>query len=130
MLDSGFLPNNFSFPFVLKACSKLLALKQVVASHVRCGLVDDAEEVFEAMPVRNVSSWTTMIGGFVQTGKSVEALALFHRMQMDGVKPDKMAVVTILSAIADLGVLDLGRWLHDYVEKNGIRIDAFVGCSN
>lgn len=101
----------------------------VVASHVRCGLVDDAEEVFEVMPVRNVSSWTTMIGGFVQTGKSVEALALFHRMQMDGVKPDKMAVVTILSAIADLGVLDLGRWVHDYVEKNGIRIDAFVGTA-
>lgn len=74
----------------------------VVASHIRCGLVDDAEEVFEAMPVRNVSSWTTMIGGFVQTGKSVEAFALFHQMQMDGVKPDKMAVVTILSAIMDL----------------------------
>ncbi|XP_058103508.1 putative pentatricopeptide repeat-containing protein At5g59200, chloroplastic [Magnolia sinica] len=182
MLARGSEPDRLTFPFTLKACSKLLAAEEgealhgqilklgfgsdvytqtslldfygscndisaachvfnrmperdvvswnaIVACCVRCGLMELGKELFEEMPVKNVSSWTTMIGGFVHIGSTREALALFHRMQMDGVKPDKMTIVTVLSAVADLGMLDFGKWVHDYVKKNEIEINAFVGTA-
>lgn len=48
-------------------------------------------------------------------------------MQLHGLKPDKVMVVTMLSVIADLGMLHSGKWFHEYVKKNEIAIDAYVG---
>ncbi|KAG9446306.1 hypothetical protein H6P81_012434 [Aristolochia fimbriata] len=101
----------------------------ILASYVRSGLVDLARELFEDMPEKNVSSWTTMIGGLVQGGNPREALKLFHDMQITGVKPDEKLIATLLSAIADLGVLEMGQWVHDFVKKNGIRIDPYIATA-
>ncbi|KAJ4978626.1 hypothetical protein NE237_009406 [Protea cynaroides] len=182
MVNHGSIPNNFTYPFVLKTCSGLLAFEEgevfhgqilklgfssdvyvqtslmdlygscndivaarqvfdrmperdivawnvIIASYVRCNLAGVAKELFDNMPDKNVSSWTTMIGGYVQLGDYREALEIFGRMQMEGVRPDKMTIVTVLSAIADLGSLDLGKSVHDYVKSNDIEIDVFMGTA-
>ncbi|XP_043693325.1 putative pentatricopeptide repeat-containing protein At5g59200, chloroplastic [Telopea speciosissima] len=107
----------------------IVAWNVILASYVRCDLVGIAKELFEYIPGKNVSSWTTMIGGYVQVGDYRKALEMFRRMQIEGVRPDKMTIVTVLSAIADLGSLDLGKWVHDYVKSNDIEIDDFMGTS-
>ncbi|XP_068664984.1 putative pentatricopeptide repeat-containing protein At5g59200, chloroplastic [Aristolochia californica] len=101
----------------------------ILASYFRCGLVELAKEVFEEMPEKNVSSWTTMIGGLVQNGNPREAVKLFPEMKMAGVKPDGKLIVTLLSAIADLGVLEMGQWIHDFVKKNGIGMDPYIATA-
>lgn len=42
---------------------------------------------------------------------------LFHRMQLQNVQPDEIAILTVLSACADLGALHLGEWIHNYIEN-------------
>lgn len=76
--------------------------------------VDAARRIFNEMPERNVVSWTTMIDGCVQNGRCRQALAIFCKMWRARVEIDQVTLVVVLSACAELGDLNLGRWIHSY----------------
>ncbi|KAL0447330.1 UNVERIFIED_CONTAM: Pentatricopeptide repeat-containing protein, chloroplastic [Sesamum latifolium] len=97
------------------------------------------EKLFDEMSKTNSVSWSTMMGGYVKWGMSSEAVRLFRRMQILGVKPDEISMVLVLSACADLGALELGRWVESYIEKEKIEmrselcnalIDMFAKCGD
>ncbi|KAF6152302.1 hypothetical protein GIB67_005956 [Kingdonia uniflora] len=88
-----------------------------LAMYLRLGCVDEAQETFDVMPKRNGVSWTTMIAGCVHSGKSRHELALYHQMWRARVEVDEVTMVAILSACAELGDLETGRWIHSYVNK-------------
>ncbi|KAM7250864.1 hypothetical protein ACFE04_022747 [Oxalis oulophora] len=99
--------------------------------------IEGAYGLFLRMPDRSVRSWTAMISGFVQCGKPNEAISLFREMEDLGLKPNEVTVVAILAACADLGMLDLGREVHEYLNRSGFGknvricntlIDMFVKC--
>ncbi|KAL0327429.1 UNVERIFIED_CONTAM: Pentatricopeptide repeat-containing protein [Sesamum angustifolium] len=54
---------------------------------------------------------------------SSEAVRLFRRMQILGVKPDEISMVMVLSACADLGALELGRWVESYIKREKIEMN-------
>ncbi|GAV59661.1 PPR domain-containing protein/PPR_2 domain-containing protein/DYW_deaminase domain-containing protein [Cephalotus follicularis] len=104
---------------------------------VKRGDIDRAYDLFSRMPERSVRSWTLMISGFVQCGKAKEAIYLFREMEELGVRPNEVTVVAVLAACADLGLLDLGRKVHEYSNQSGFRrnvkvyntlIDMYVKC--
>lgn len=162
MLKCGVLPNKFTYPFVLKACAGVGDLnlgKSVHGSVVKFGFEDDvhvrntmvhmycccaggiecARKVFDEIPNLDSVSWSAMIGGYVRVGWSSDAVELFREMQMVGVRPDEITMVSVLSACTDLGALELGKWVESYVEKEGIQksvelcnalIDMFAKCGN
>ncbi|KAL8519034.1 hypothetical protein ACS0TY_010106 [Phlomoides rotata] len=47
-----------------------------------------------------------------------DTLDVFRRMQMVGMQPDWTSLVAVLLACAQLGALELGKWIHFYAEKN------------
>lgn len=61
-----------------------------------------------------------MIGGYVRGGLSSDAVELFREMQASGVRPDEVTVLGILAAAADLGALELVRWVGRFVERERI----------
>ncbi|KAE8038585.1 hypothetical protein FH972_011082 [Carpinus fangiana] len=80
------------------------------------GDVDSARLLFDAMPEKNLFSWNAMIGGYCQNKQPYKALRLFQEMQLTtSFEPDEVTLVSILPAIADLGALDLGGWVHRFV---------------
>ncbi|KAJ8900310.1 hypothetical protein K2173_024950 [Erythroxylum novogranatense] len=80
------------------------------------GDVSSARSLFDAMPEKNLFSWNAIIGGHCQNKQPNEALKLFREMQLtSSFEPDEVTIVSILPAIADLGALELGRWVHKYV---------------
>ncbi|CAL9122424.1 unnamed protein product [Musa textilis] len=104
----------------------------MIKGYVGLGRHRDALLVFDHMPDKDVVAWNVMLHSYARLGmmrltEQLESIVAFHRMQLYGLKPDKVMVVTMLSAIADLGMLDLGKWFHEYVKKNQIAIDAYVG---
>jgi pentatricopeptide repeat protein len=101
----------------------------MVTGYVNCGQLDQARDLFDKSPTRDVVLWTAMINGYVQFNCFDEAIALFGEMQARGVKPDKFIVVALLTCCAQLGTLEHGRWIHDYVRENRIVVDAVVGTS-
>lgn len=109
----------------------------MITQLVKRGNIEGAYELFKQMPERSVRSWTGMIAGFVQCGKPKEAIALFMEMENAGLHANEVTVVAVLAACADLGVLDLGRRIHEYSKKSGFQrntricntlVDMYIKC--
>lgn len=93
------------------------------------GLLDEACRLFDEMPVRNVVSWSAIICGFARQGFYKEALLLFQELQRSGIEADNVILTTLLSASANLGSLEHGRWLHGYVKKQRMAMDAHLSTA-
>ncbi|KAJ0968249.1 hypothetical protein J5N97_025166 [Dioscorea zingiberensis] len=72
----------------------------------KCGLPDEAEFHFREMQVRNVVSWTAMINGYGKHGHGQAAINLFKEMQLEGVEPDEVAYLALLSACSHAGLIE------------------------
>ncbi|KAJ1285921.1 hypothetical protein BS78_03G314100 [Paspalum vaginatum] len=139
-------PNTFTLAFALKACSAApapgegrqlhaQAFRQglepsayvqtgVLNLYAKCDEVALARAVFDGMPGdKNLAAWSAMIGGYSRVGMVNEALGLFREMQAVGVDPDEVTMVSVISACAKAGALDLGRWVHAYIDRKGITVD-------
>lgn len=162
MVKDCILPNKFTYPFVLKACAGLRKLNLGQSLHgsvLKYGFGDDthvlntmihmycscpggiefARILFEEMPKCDSVSWSAMIGGYAKLGMSIEAVQLFREMQISGVRPDEITMVSVLSACTDLGALDLGKWVSAYIEREKVEksvelsnalIDMFAKCGD
>ncbi|KAM7465796.1 hypothetical protein LguiB_013358 [Lonicera macranthoides] len=100
--------------------SDVVVWNSMIMGFVKCGDVDSARELFDEMPVRNTVSWNSMISWYLRNGKWKEALGLFCEMQREKIKPSEFTLVSLLNALANLGALKQGEWIHDYIQKNGL----------
>ena len=96
----------------------------LITGYSHWGFVDEAREVFELMPERNSVSWNAMIAAYVQSNHFHEAFSLFNRMRSENVVLDKFVAASMLSACTGLGALEQGKWIHGYIKKSGIELDA------
>ncbi|CAN6909377.1 unnamed protein product [Brassica oleracea] len=109
----------------------LVSWNSVIKGYAKAGEMVTALTLFRKMPEakKNAISWTTIISGYVQAGMNKEALQLFHEMHNSNVPPDKVSLASALSACAQLGALEQGRWIHSYADKERISIDSVLACA-
>ncbi|GMG99540.1 hypothetical protein Nepgr_001380 [Nepenthes gracilis] len=182
MLQHGFLPNNYTFSFIIRSsidlsdlslglmihsqvvklgwesydfvqnglihlyavCNAVGASRElldrrlnrdvvawtaVINGYVKSGQVTTARQLFDEMPERNAVSWSAMITGYTHMGYFIEALDLFNDMLIAGLRPNHTSIVGALIACASLGALDQGRWIHAYVDRNGMELDIKLGTA-
>ncbi|KAF8759305.1 hypothetical protein HU200_010343 [Digitaria exilis] len=149
MLRRGVLPNEFTLPTVLKACTRArvwrhtraahgVAVKLGFAGHVfvgnallhsyaSAGSLEDSRQFFDEMAERNVVSWNSMIGGYTQAGDTREVHALFGEMRRQGFVEDEFTLVNLFLACSQEGNLEFGRLLHCHMLVSGSRIDLILG---
>ncbi|KAL1802728.1 hypothetical protein ACET3Z_031375 [Daucus carota] len=90
----------------------------MIDGYCNVGDVVSAKLLFDEIPEKNLYSWNAMIGGYCRNKESHEALQLFRELQAETLlEPDNVTIVSVLPAVADLGALDLGCWIHNYVRK-------------
>ncbi|KAJ4957416.1 hypothetical protein NE237_024527 [Protea cynaroides] len=99
----------------------------IVSGFAHSEQLDQAREYFDWMPQRDFVSWTAMIDGYLRANHFKEALEIFREMQAAKIKPDEYTIVSILTACANLGALEMGEWIRLYIGKNKMKIDVFVG---
>eukprot|EP00257_Ricinus_communis_P027953 XP_025015367.1 pentatricopeptide repeat-containing protein At4g19191, mitochondrial isoform X1 [Ricinus communis] len=146
--QKGIEPNNFTFPFILKACAKLsnLHYSQVIHTHVikspfysnvfvqtalldmcvKCHQLDIAYNVFVKMPKRDVTSWNAMLLGFAQLGFSERVFCMFREMRFAGVFPDSVTLMGVSGAISCMKDLELAKSVHSFGIRIGIHNDVSV----
>ncbi|XP_024535943.1 pentatricopeptide repeat-containing protein At4g02750-like [Selaginella moellendorffii] len=117
---------------VFDACSQIGVLKQSQIAHshfsnhkcmgcntkvanslinmyINCGSLKEAKIIFDKLEIRDCSSWNTMITAYANSvGYSISAMELFWQMQLDGIKPDNITLLAILSACNHSGNPDAG----------------------
>lgn len=64
----------------------------------KSGLLKAAANVFDQMVVKEVCSWNAMISALSSNGQEKEALDLFEKMKMEGLLPNEVTFVAVLTA--------------------------------
>ncbi|EFJ35305.1 hypothetical protein SELMODRAFT_79700 [Selaginella moellendorffii] len=79
--------------------------------YAKCGHLRDAVALFATMPMKILAAWNTMIGAFAQTGHGKEAIEVFEHLALEGLLPDEISFISVLSGCAYAGIF-----------KDGLRI--------
>ncbi|CAN6219607.1 unnamed protein product [Urochloa humidicola] len=77
--------------------------------YFKCGCPDEAVSVFDALHNRDVKAWTAMIMGFGVNGQSGHAISLFCRMEEEGVAPNEVTFLALLSTCSHGGLVQEGK---------------------
>lgn len=131
MADHGLEPNGATLASVLSACAqegclmigerieKFMREKGIelgvilgtalVHMYAKNGALGKAREVFDSMQEKNVATWNAMIHGLAVHGHAEAALALFRKLEMEGIMPNGITFVAVLSACCHGGFLEEGR---------------------
>ncbi|XP_010525835.1 PREDICTED: pentatricopeptide repeat-containing protein At4g31070, mitochondrial [Tarenaya hassleriana] len=91
--------------------------------YCRCGNAILSRLLFERSKVRDVVMWSSMIGGYAETGDSAEAMNLFSRMRKEGIKPNSVTLLAAVSACTHLASLNHAYGIHCHILKNGFNYD-------
>eukprot|EP01018_Ginkgo_biloba_P034522 Gb_08671 [translate_table: standard] len=135
----GVLRNTETLAIILPACANLATLGQgkevheiiirsgyqfnvfvasaLVDMYAKCGRIENAHQLFDKMPQRDVVSWNAMIVGYAMHGCGKNALQLFEQMQLSGINPDHVTFVGVLSACCHAGLVDEGRQFFDCMNE-------------
>uniref|UniRef100_A0A0E0NU78 Pentatricopeptide repeat-containing protein n=1 Tax=Oryza rufipogon TaxID=4529 RepID=A0A0E0NU78_ORYRU len=110
-------------------CLDQFSWNSMIAGYLKNGSVKDAKELFTVMPDKDNVSWTTMISGCVQNDQSSEALTIFNNMQAQGIKPDEVTLVSVISACTNMSSLEQGKSVHEYIREHQYTITVILGTS-
>ncbi|XP_065028530.1 pentatricopeptide repeat-containing protein At2g39620 isoform X1 [Musa acuminata AAA Group] len=101
----------------------------LVTMYAKCGDLEKAKSLFDGIKDRDVVAWSAMISAFVQANHPTDALVLYQEMQMAGLMPNQVTIVSLLPACADLSELKLGKSIHCFALKSNIHLDVSVGTA-
>jgi pentatricopeptide repeat protein len=130
MQQEGMEPNPITFVGLLNACASVAALEKgrhiheqiiqfgceddlfvansLIDMYAKCGNIEDAQRVFNRMPMHNVVSWTVMLQGHAMHGHGKQALEHFEQVCQESVDIDHVTFVCLLSACSHAGLVDEG----------------------
>ena len=98
--------------------------------YVKCGVLAEAQQVLEALPIRNVVSWNALISGYTQHCRGHEALNCFEQMQGEGLSPNGITFLCIVKACGSIGALDKGKQIQEEVVSRGLlEKDIVIGTA-
>ncbi|KAK9289365.1 hypothetical protein L1049_007520 [Liquidambar formosana] len=126
----GIEPNEFTFSSLIKACANQAALEQGTQLHAqvvkinfnsdlfvssilvdmygKCGLLDHSVRVFDEIGIPTDIAWNSLLSAFAQHGIGKEAMKIFDRMILSGVKPNEITFVSLLTGCSHAGLVDEG----------------------
>jgi pentatricopeptide repeat protein len=152
MRERGLKPDNFTFPFVIKACVQLLAIKEgreihghaiklglgsdpfvqngFINLYGKCGEIELACLVFDKLGLNKTSaSWGSIIVVHCRAGLWTKCLELVVSMTSHGLRVDETSLIGAVSSCAHLSALDLGRSIHCYMVRNTKCVDLIMQTS-
>ncbi|XP_057469365.1 putative pentatricopeptide repeat-containing protein At1g77010, mitochondrial [Actinidia eriantha] len=106
-----------------------ILLNSMITVYSNCGRIEDAKHIFETMPARSLISWNSMIVGLSQNGCPIEALDLFCKMNMMGLRTDKFSLASVISACASISSFELGEQVFARATVVGLEFDQVVSTS-
>nr|POF06535.1 pentatricopeptide repeat-containing protein, mitochondrial [Quercus suber] len=69
---------------------------RIIEMYGKCGSMDDAFMVFNAMPTCNLTLWDTMMTWLAKNGLGEDAIDLFTQFKKTGMKPDGRMIFGVL----------------------------------
>uniref|UniRef100_A0A0A9GMX1 Pentatricopeptide repeat-containing protein n=1 Tax=Arundo donax TaxID=35708 RepID=A0A0A9GMX1_ARUDO len=89
----------------------------LVKLYARCGNIHLEERCFNNILLKDIVSWSSMIEAYSSHGYDREALALFHQMLEEEVRPNGVTFLSLLSACSHTGLVSEARELFDCMTR-------------
>ncbi|KAL6270159.1 hypothetical protein ACE6H2_027070 [Prunus campanulata] len=106
----------------------LFIVNALLNMYRECGCFKLSRKLFEFVSSRDVALWNSMISTCIEYGFYEEALSLFSKMRIEGIREDERTIVIMLSVCEDLADgLRNGKSLHALARKSGMKMDASLG---
>lgn len=153
MQREGFVPNHYTFGNIIKASSgfdelelgrqlhahvikselgsHLIPQNALISMYIRFGQIHEAENVFAHIQSKDLTSWSSIIGGFSKLGYEMDALCYFKNMlgQATIYHPNEFIFGSVFSACGSVVQAEYGRQVHGMSIKFGLGRDTYAGCS-
>ncbi|KAK8464659.1 hypothetical protein PHAVU_010G046000 [Phaseolus vulgaris] len=151
MLDEGMFPNDISILSLVKECGTVGALElgkwlhaftlrsgftmslvlatAFIDMYGKCGDARIARSVFSSFKGKDFMMWSAMISAYAQNNCINEAFDIFIQMTSCGIRPNEITMVSLLRICAKAGSLEMGKWIHSYIDKQGIKEDMILKTS-
>lgn len=94
-----------------------LSWNMMISGFAEIGNLKLAHDLFKRMPAKSLVSWNSMISSCEKNEDYKGAINIFLQMQLEGKKPDRHTLSSILSACAGLVDLASGTQIHQLVTK-------------
>ncbi|KAF7014593.1 hypothetical protein CFC21_028574 [Triticum aestivum] len=130
----GFKPDHVTVISVLPVCNHHSRLIQGKALHAyvvrhdmssicsvsnalidmycKCCCLEKGKDIFQLMTERDTATYNTLISSLGKHGHEDQAIMVFDQMKRDGIAPDKVTFVALLSCCSHAGLTEKG--LHFY----------------
>lgn len=127
---------------VLSACADLAILRQgeiihcyavkrgcdvemyvsgsLIDMYAKSGSLDAAYLVFSQVPDPDLKCWNSMLGGYSHHGRVEEALTLFEDILEQGLIPDQVTFLSLLSACSNRRLVEQGKFFWNYMNSMGL----------
>ncbi|XP_024519384.1 pentatricopeptide repeat-containing protein At4g39530 [Selaginella moellendorffii] len=102
------------------------AVESTLASmHAKCGSLDAAMALFEKNREKDLVSWNAMVAAYAQHGDGSEALALIHRMELEGISPNGVTLSGVLASCSHAGLLERGMFYVGWLSReHGVAVES------
>ncbi|CAI0465850.1 unnamed protein product [Linum tenue] len=159
MVEMGIVPNPVTLVCAISACAKLQDLElgkkvcayigefglevntvmtnALVDMYMKCGDIDSAKRLFDECTDKNLVLCNTMMSNYVRHGMPVEGLVVLDQMLQHGPRPDRVTMLSAISACSQTEDLLHGRSCHGYILRNALEhwdnicnalIDMYMKC--
>ncbi|KAJ0982053.1 hypothetical protein J5N97_010308 [Dioscorea zingiberensis] len=135
--QEGLCPNSITIANVLSASSEstcahlvtsihsyvirrelpldLVVTTALIDSYSRCGKVRCARELFNRLGVRDTVLFNVIIAAYLRNGVVDEVIKMLNTMAKEGVRPNMVTLLILLSGFADLADVRSSRCIHGFV---------------
>jgi len=112
--------DNFCFGRLIAACG---VTGDVVTAKKLMKRMKDGALPF----VMNVIDCNQLIQCFTKASHLQDALDVFHFMNQQGIRPDAITFICLLTCCANVGALEQGKQIHSQIINSGIKPDVVLG---
>ncbi|XP_002960084.2 pentatricopeptide repeat-containing protein At4g02750 [Selaginella moellendorffii] len=81
----------------------------LVEMYGKWGSVEEARCAFESTVTPDTATWNSLIGACAQSGHATEARELYRLMTLEGIPPNGLTFMAVLSTFSRVGLLDQAR---------------------
>ena len=151
MIAFGVKPSSVTLASVLPSLSELKLIKQgkeihsyavrhgfkldifvasaMVDLYSKCGLMREAEFIFDIMSHRDIAIANSMITGYALNGDMESVLKTLQRVQKTGLRLNSVTIVSVLPLCNRFTMLNHGKELHAYVLRGSLESEISVSNS-
>ncbi|KAD7477372.1 hypothetical protein E3N88_00508 [Mikania micrantha] len=109
--DAGFLNlGQLIHTYLFKSGHKpdVFVNSSMINMYSKCGRLQSAWIIFQESKIRNVVLWTAIISCYASHGDGYEMIRLFEMMVNEGIRPNEVTFVAVLTACSHAGLIDEG----------------------